>query len=109
MPEDQLDISGPLSIETNESYTSPKVACDRIDCCIALPGDGCALTISYKESWLRSAQIPLSNEHHAGQVGNYVIIKKTATPLFWRIIKYHLSSYWLSIRHIVSHCVKQQD
>ena len=61
----------------------PWVACDRIDCCTALPGDGCALTTGYHKSRLKLTQMPLSsNEHHTMQVG----LQMSATPELYRII-----------------------
>ena len=61
------------------------VACDRIDCCTALPGDGCALTRGYNKSRLKWTQMPLSsNEHHTMQVG----LQMSATPELHVYIKY---------------------
>ena len=47
MLEDHLDHS---HLKQMNHTPVPQVACDRIDCCTALPGDGCALTTSYHKS-----------------------------------------------------------
>ena len=81
----------------------PKVACDRIDCCIALPGDGCALTPSYNKSRLtcvkcHSAAMSIT----PGKWVSRCRLPQDYTELSWTIHKF----YWLSIENIVSQCVK---
>ena len=47
MLEDPLDIFLDHGQLKQMNHTPvPSVACDRVDCCIALPGDGCAFTTS---------------------------------------------------------------
>ena len=74
------DAGRPKSFETNESYTSPKVACDRIDCCIALPGDGCAFTTSLKKLEQVTAEI-CANATQQQSVPDNI------TPGMWVIIQ----------------------
>ena len=62
----------------------PSIACDRIDCCIALPGDGCAFTTSLKKLEQVKAEICANATQQQSisdniTLGMWVIIQMSAT------------------------------